>query len=91
MRNLQQVLTTQGVYTGPITGYFGPLTQAGVERFQTKYGIDPVGEVGPITRAKLNSFASGLFSAENQGLQDQINNLQSKLDALTAASAASTS
>lgn len=40
---------------GLITGYFGPLTQAAVTRFQAQNGIDQVGRVGPITRAKLNS------------------------------------
>ena len=40
---------------GLVTGYFGSLTQKAVKAFQTKYGIDPVGQVGPITRAKLNS------------------------------------
>ncbi|OGF79899.1 hypothetical protein A2926_04235 [Candidatus Giovannonibacteria bacterium RIFCSPLOWO2_01_FULL_44_40] len=47
---------------GFVTGYFGPLTQKAVERFQIKYGIvtqgDPIstgfGRVGPKTRAKLN-------------------------------------
>ncbi len=44
---------------GLITGYFGPLTQAAVIRFQTRYGIEQVGRVGPITLAKLNSLISG--------------------------------
>lgn len=47
---------------GLITGYFGPLTEAAVKRFQAKYGIvssgDPAttgyGLVGPRTRSKLN-------------------------------------
>lgn len=38
---------------GLVTGYFGKLTEAAVKRFQVKYGIDAVGIVGPITRAKL--------------------------------------
>lgn len=47
---------------GLVTGYFGPLTEAAVKRFQIKYSIvasgDPVttgyGLVGPKTRAKFN-------------------------------------
>lgn len=39
---------------GLITGYYGPLTTAAVRRFQEKYGISPVGRVGPQTLAKLN-------------------------------------
>ncbi len=51
---LQDVLTVQGVYTGPVTGYFGPLTRRAVAAFQSKFGISPVGYVGPGTRAVLN-------------------------------------
>lgn len=40
---------------GLTTGYFGSLTEAAVKKFQAKYGIDQVGIVGPVTRAKLNS------------------------------------
>ncbi len=40
---------------GLVTGYFGSLTQKAVKAFQAKYGIDQVGQVGPVTRAKLNS------------------------------------
>lgn len=40
---------------GLVTGYFGPLTEAAVKKFQAKYGIDQTGIVGPNTRAKLNS------------------------------------
>ena len=40
---------------GLVTGYFGSLTEKAVKAFQTKYGIDSIGIVGPITRAKLNA------------------------------------
>lgn len=52
---LQNRLTSEGVYSGPITGYYGPLTKQGVINFQKKYGISQVGVVGPQTRSKLNS------------------------------------
>lgn len=39
---------------GQVSGYFGQLTENAVKRFQTKYGIDPIGVVGPITRTKIN-------------------------------------
>ncbi len=39
---------------GLVTGYFGPLTERAVQRFQKKNGIDTVGVVGPQTRAKIN-------------------------------------
>ncbi|MDP3013122.1 MAG: peptidoglycan-binding domain-containing protein, partial [Candidatus Subteraquimicrobiales bacterium] len=40
---LQKRLTAEGVYSGPITGYFGPLTSAGVKAYQNKYGISQTG------------------------------------------------
>jgi len=41
---------------GLLTGYFGPLTEKAVKKFQEKYGIEPVGVVGPLTRNKINEF-----------------------------------
>lgn len=58
---LQMTLTQEGVYSGPITGFFGNLTRAGVIAYQAKYGIDQLGIVGPMTRAQLNT---GTASAE---------------------------
>lgn len=39
---------------GLVTGYFGPLTEMAVKRLQKLQGIEPVGIVGPKTKAKLN-------------------------------------
>ena len=39
---------------GKVTGYYGALTRNAIKRFQKKYGIEPVGYVGPQTRKKLN-------------------------------------
>ena len=63
VRQLQIFLKAQGssIYPeGLITGYFGPLTQKAVQRFQEKYGIAKAGDpgygyVGPKTRAKINA------------------------------------
>lgn len=56
VRALQNALLLEKVYTGPVTGNFGPLTLAATKAFQEKYGITPVtGFVGELTRAKLNS------------------------------------
>lgn len=55
---------TASIYpSGLITGYFGQLTKAAVERFQTTYGIvssgtpstTGYGRVGPMTMAKINA------------------------------------
>ena len=51
---LQKRLTALGDYSGPVTGYFGTLTQSAVKQFQTAHEILPVGYVGPGTRAALN-------------------------------------
>ncbi|MCB9802389.1 peptidoglycan-binding protein, partial [Candidatus Nomurabacteria bacterium] len=63
VRQLQTLLAQdKTVYPeGKITGYFGPLTESAVQRFQLKYQIvnsaqeQGYGVFGPKTRAKLNS------------------------------------
>lgn len=56
---LQERLRAEGVYTGPVTGYFGALTKAGVKAFQAKSGVKPAtGNVGPLTLAALNRSTS---------------------------------
>ncbi len=52
---LQKHLTQEGVYSGPITGYFGQLTLAAVKSYQGKKGIEAIGIVGPKTRNFLNN------------------------------------
>ncbi len=52
---LQQRLTADGFYSGPITGYFGALTKIAVQKFQSAHGITAKGYVGPSTRAALNA------------------------------------
>lgn len=62
---LQTYLSTNTIFypEALITGYYGQLTKAGVERFQTSHGIVTTGtpettgygRVGPLTLAKLNS------------------------------------
>lgn len=51
---LQSALQAERVYSGPVTGSFGLLTQEAVKKFQEKYGLPQLGRVGPITRQKLN-------------------------------------
>ena len=54
VRTLQQILILEGVYSGPVTGNYYNLTVLGVKKFQEKYGIAQLGNVGPKTREKLN-------------------------------------
>lgn len=39
---------------GPVTGYFGRVTENAVKKFQAAQGLPPEGEVGPKTRALIN-------------------------------------
>ena len=51
---LQRKLKELGVYTGPINGNFGPLTEKAVKKFQKIHGLKQLGSVGPGTRILLN-------------------------------------
>jgi len=51
---LQTRLTALGIYSGPITGTFGGLTEAAVKAYQAKHGLTQLGAVGPATRSLLN-------------------------------------
>ncbi|WNR45781.1 peptidoglycan-binding protein [Paenibacillus roseipurpureus] len=42
---VQGMLKSLGYYAGPITGYFGNQTQAGVKAFQSRYGLPVTGNV----------------------------------------------
>lgn len=62
VRLLQEILSKDKMIypEGMITGYFGPLTEKAVKRFQEKYNIANIrdsgyGYVGPKTRGVLNS------------------------------------
>ena len=52
VKKLQQILNSKG-YKLSVDGEFGPLTQSQVIHFQMDRGLDPDGEVGPITWAAL--------------------------------------
>lgn len=58
VNELQKILAKQKVYAGPITGYFGRLTEAGVKLFQKKHGVAQTGYVGAQTRSELNKVQS---------------------------------
>ncbi len=64
---LQEFLTDQSVYSGPITGNFFSLTLAAVKKFQLQNNIAPAaGFFGPLTRAKVNEVLSVQLNASNQ-------------------------
>ncbi len=61
--SLQTFLATNPlVYpAGLVTGFYGPLTRNAVAQFQIAYGLPPVGNVGPLTLARIN----GIMASEN--------------------------
>lgn len=69
VRQLQEFLAKdKEVYPdGLITGYFGPLTEAAVKRWQEKHDIEAVGVIGPRTIAKFQEIGRRVV----QGLIDQ--------------------
>lgn len=83
---LQQFLTDQGLYAGPVNGNFFSLTQSAVKRFQEREGISPAaGYFGPLTRARANSILIPV-SRERQiaDLEAQIAALKAEIAALLA-------
>lgn len=85
--SLQTWLENNGYYSGPVTGYFGSLTQAGVEDFQTANSISATGYVGPLTLAALNAKASGTTTTGANApliaqLEAQLNSLLAQIQAI---------
>jgi hypothetical protein len=59
---LQLLLTQEGSYPeGLITGYYGKLTQAAIERFQASRGLEQTGHVDPATAKAASVLAQELF------------------------------
>lgn len=77
VKELQEFLTDQGVYTGPITGNFFTLSLKAVKAFQVKNNINPVsGFFGPKTRVIANSLLQADLTASDQDQQDQTGTVQ---------------
>ncbi|MEK9207209.1 MAG: peptidoglycan-binding domain-containing protein [Patescibacteria group bacterium] len=67
VKELQELLSDKGFYSGPITGNFFSLTVTGVKKLQAAYGITPTsGYFGPKTRTKANEIlaASGITKTD---------------------------
>jgi hypothetical protein len=62
VKDIQQALFDRG-FRMTIDGYFGPGTQAVVERFQTQHGLTVDGTVGPLTAALLDAPATQVVAA----------------------------
>ena len=67
VKELQEFLTAQGVYNGPITGNFYSLTLKGVKDFQAKEAITPKsGFFGPISRTRANEILEVELQESNE-------------------------
>jgi peptidoglycan hydrolase-like protein with peptidoglycan-binding domain len=85
---LQQQLTTLGYFNGVITGFFGPVTEDAVKRFQQEAGLTADGIVGAGTDAAIQQrltpaptpAASGTIRLNDTG--EQVSVLQRRLTEL---------
>lgn len=75
--NLQKRLADEGVYKGPITGYYGPLTAAALELYQDIHGLTKAPVLNSETRAALN--ANRAFTQASTGNTSIDKASQSKL------------
>lgn len=73
---LQQQLQQVGVFTGPITGYFGPKTESAVRQFQRSQGLPVDGIAGTRTQTVLNTAAGSSdqppFTPFRRGAQGEL-------------------
>lgn len=53
VRNVQARLRNLGFYRGQVDGSWGPGTQAAIERFQQGRGLQPTGQLNPVTAQAL--------------------------------------
>src|SRR3989344_595562 len=69
VRRLQEFLAQdKDVYPeGLRTGFYGPLTEIAVKKWQTKHGVESIGVIGPKTLAKFQELGKGVV----QGLLTQ--------------------
>jgi peptidoglycan hydrolase-like protein with peptidoglycan-binding domain len=60
VREVQRRLRALGQRPGPVDGWYGPRTQAAIERFQREAGQRPSGELSPVTAMALRRADSDL-------------------------------
>ena len=70
VNTLQTTLSKKGYFKGPISGFFGEVTEAAVIRFQKANGLNPDGIVGSLTESALKS---GLSPRNRQSTQTSTN------------------
>ena len=60
---VQQALKERGLFHSDVTGYYGPITEAAVKRFQKQQGISQTGIAGPATLKALGISIGALPAA----------------------------
>ena len=67
MTNVQKqcLLKYLGYYDGAVDGNFGPLSKMATAGFQDDYGLDPDGEFGSLTEAKILEAVAGTAKPVN--------------------------
>ena len=90
--SLQQKLAGLGLFAGPRTGVYGPLTTAAVVAFQTKAGLTPDGKWGPTSQAALERAvaAGGVTAARGTPAKGTPATATATATATTTATAATT-
>jgi len=70
VEKLQEFLTDEALYSGPVTGNFFSLTLQAVKKYQAREGISPAaGYFGPLTREKANAaLATQIGASEEQAV-----------------------
>ena len=53
---LQILLKSAGQYSGPVTGFYGSLTEASIKEIQRSEGIDATGVIDNLTKESICSF-----------------------------------
>jgi peptidoglycan hydrolase-like protein with peptidoglycan-binding domain len=53
VKKLQIALHRLGYFSGPVTGFYGPITTKAVKKFQRAAGLHPDGIWGPLSQAAL--------------------------------------
>lgn len=66
IKRIQKLLATDPeIYPyGVASGFYGPKTEEGIKNFQTRFNLDPVGVVGPATKALLELFMNAYPTGE---------------------------
>lgn len=82
---LQEFLTVEGLYSGPMTGNFYSLTLQGVKKFQSRENISPIsGYFGPLSRGKANGLigANAVSEVDVSPTSTKKNATETQIDAL---------